>query len=330
MSRLNDFVVDISLVSLPQRQMPFGSILIVTDEADHEFEEYINLEDILVDFTQETDTYKMAAQVFAQVPSPLKIAIVGDQTALPADITALLSANINNDFTVFYCTNATDAMITALDAWATQNHKIYAATTQNLALFSTILGRNTFLQFHSIAGVYFAECLMTHVIVRPIGSATAKFKMLSGVPESVITNAQLLTLHEAYGGTYIKDMGILQSTNSRVQSGEHLDVVLGAMWVKLEMEKGLRNLALTTDKIPYSNAGVALLVSIAERVLGEGAVNGVIRISENGKPEFTINKRPVQETTIAERSSRQYNYITWDAKLAGAIQGAHITGKLEV
>ena len=330
MSRLNDFIVNISLTQLPEREMPFGNILIVTDDADHPFEVYQNLAAVLADFADSTDTYKMAAQLFAQVPAPTQVAVVGDSTALPADLTALLSANINQDFTVFFSTLSTDAAITAFDAWATSNNKIYAATTQNLALFSTVLGRNTFLQYHSTAGVYFAECLIAYLLVRPIGGATAKFKTLAGVPESTITDVELSALHTANGGTYIKDMGVLQSTNSKVQSGEHLDVVLGAMWIKLEMEAGLRNLALTTDKIPYSNAGVALLVGVAERVLTEAAVNGSLLFDASGNPVYTINSKPVQETTVAERASRVYNYITWTAQLANAIQGGTISGKLEI
>ena len=95
MSRLNDFIVNITLAAIPERSAPFGKILIVTDDVDKDYKEYANLAAVLVDFADSTDTYKMAAQLFAQQPAPDGIAVVGDSTALPADLTALLTANIN-------------------------------------------------------------------------------------------------------------------------------------------------------------------------------------------------------------------------------------------
>ena len=114
MSRLNDFIVNITLAAIPKKSAPFGKILIVTDDIDQAYKEYANLTAVLVDFADTTDTYKMAAQLFAQTPAPDGIAILGDSTALPADLTALLTANINQTFTVFYCTNAGDTFVSAL------------------------------------------------------------------------------------------------------------------------------------------------------------------------------------------------------------------------
>lgn len=328
MSRLNDFIVNITLATVPEKSAPFGKILIVTDDVDQAYKEYANLTAVLVDFADTTDTYKMAAQLFAQEPAPDGIAVLGDSTALPADLTALLTANINQDFTVFYCTNAADATITALDAWATANNKFYASTTQNKTLETT--GRNTFLMYHNTAGVYLAEVLTTYMLVRPIGSVVGKFKTLVGVPESTVTDAELAVLHSNNVGTYIKDMGVLQTTQAQTQSGEYVDVVLGALWIKLEMEAGLRNLALTTGKIPYSNAGIALLVGVAEKVLKDAAVNGIVLLDDSGNAVYDIDYLKREQTTAQDRADRVYNSINWTASLAGAVEKAQISGTLEV
>lgn len=328
MSRLNDFIVNITLAQLPDKSVPFGKILILTDDVDKAYTSYANLAAVLVDFADTTDTYKMAAQLFAQTPAPDGIAVLGDSTTLPADLTALLTANINQDFTVFYCTLATDATITALDAWATANNKFYAATTQSKTFELT--GRNTFLMYHSTAGVYLAEVLTTYMLVRPIGSVVGKFKTLVGVPESTVTDAELAVLHSNNVGTYIKDMGVLQTTQAQTQSGEYVDVVLGALWIKLEMESGLRNLALTTGKIPYSNAGIALLKDVAIKVLQQGSVNGIILLDENGNATYTMSALTREQSTVQDRADRKYNGIIWTASLAGAIESATISGTLEV
>ena len=267
--------------------------------------------------------------MFAQTPAPDGIAILGDATALPADLTALLTANVKQDFTVFYCTNAGDTFITALSAWAEANGRFYAATTQNKALVKSGT-RHAFVMYHSIAGDYLAEKLVTYMLVRPIGSVVGKFKTLKNTAESVVTDAELTTLHANYLGTYIEDMGNLQATQAQTQSGEYVDVVLGALWIKLEMESGLRNLALTTGKIPYSNAGIALLKDVAIKVLQQGAVNGIILLDENGNATYTMAALTREQSSVNDRADRQYNGISWTASLAGAIESATISGTLEV
>jgi hypothetical protein len=329
LSRLNDFIVNITLAKLPDKSAPFGKILIVTDDVDQAYKEYANLTAVLVDFADTTDTYKMAAQLFAQEPAPDGIAVLGDSTALPADITALLTANINQDFTVFYCTNASDTFIPALSAWAEANGRFYAATTQNKAMVKSGI-RHAFVGYHSVAGDYMIEKLVTYMLVRPIGSVTGKFKTLVNTAESVVTDAELATLHSNYLGTYIKDMGVLQTTQAQTQSGEYVDVVLGALWLKLEMEAGLRNLALTTGKIPYTNAGIALLVGVAEKVLKEAAVNGIVLLDDSGNAVYTIDYLKREQTTAQDRAGRVYNSISWTASLAGAVEKAQISGTLEV
>ena len=128
----------------------------------------------------------------------------------------------------------------------------------------------------------------------------------------------------------IEDMGVLQTTQAQTQSGEYVDVVLGALWIKLEMEAGLRNLALTTGKIPYTNAGIALLKDVAIKVLQQGAVNGIILLDENGNATYTMNAITREQSSVNDRADRQYNGISWTASLAGAIEHATISGTLEV
>ena len=329
MSRLNDFVVNITLATIPEKSAPFGKILIVTDDVDQAYKEYANLTAVLVDFADTTDTYKMAAQLFAQTPAPDGIAVLGDSTALPADLTALLTANINQDFTVFYCTNAGDTFITALSAWAEANGRFYAATTQNKAMVKSGI-RHAFVGYHSVAGDYMIEKLVTYMLVRPIGSVNGKFKTLKNTAESVVTDAELATLHANYLGTYIEDMGNLQVTQAQTQSGEYVDVVLGALWIKLEMESQLRQLSLSTPKIPYSNAGIALLKDVVIRVLQQAAVNGIILLDENGNATYTMTALTREQSSVNDRADRVYNGISWTASLAGAVESATISGTLEI
>jgi hypothetical protein len=190
--------------------------------------------------------------------------------------------------------------------------------------------RHAFIGYHSVAGDYMIEKLVTYMLVRPIGSVVGKFKTLVNTAESVVTDAELATLHANYLGTYIEDMGVLQTTQAQTQSGEYVDVVLGALWLKLEMEAGLRNLALNTGKIPYSNAGIALLKDVAVKVLQQGAENGIILLDENGNAVYELTAMTREEVEAQDRADRVYNGITFTASLAGAIEGGQISGTLTV
>ena len=329
MSRLNDFIVNITLDTTPDVAKTFGNILIVTGDVEHPYQTYKDLTDVLVDFANTTDTYKIAAKMFAQVPAPSFIAVVGDITVLPADLLTLLSASINEDWFAFVCTDNANATITALSTWALANEKIYAATTQDLTLFETVKDRNTLLQFHSAVDMYLAETMLAYMLVRPIGSTTAKFKQLVDVTESTITDPELTALHADNGGTYIKDMGVLQTTNSKAQGGEYFDVVLGASWIKLTMEKSLRALALSVGKIPYTNEGIAMLVNIAENTLKEAATNGIILLDDSGNAVYEITYAKREEVAQADRATRTYSKVGWTAELSGAIEHGIISGTLQ-
>lgn len=330
MSRLNDFIVNITLDTLPETRLSFGNILLLETDVDHEYKTYKNITAVLEDFANTTDTYKLAEFMFAQKPAPTQIAIAGIETIVPAEATSKLSELISKSWASVVSTNNANAFITAISAWADLNDKFYAVTTQDLTLFDTIMGDNTLMQYHDDEGQFLAEALLVYIVVRPIGSCTAKFKRLEKVTEAVITDTQLESLHEKNGGTYIKDMGVIQTTNSTAQSGEYFDVILGKYWIKLEMERELRTLALRVDKIPYSNAGIAMLVSLAEKVLKQAAENGIILLDDSGNALYTVNSKKREAVDRADRTARTYNSISWTADLAGAIEGGTISGTLSV
>lgn len=330
MSRLNDFIVNITLATAPEQVATFGNILIFTADVVQPFATYANITDVLVDFADTTDTYKMADQLFKQTPAPSKVAVLGEITAITAEMETALSAAINEDWMILYSTESESASITALSAWALANGKYYAATTQDLALFTTLADKNTFLQYHSTAGTYLAESLLTYLIVRPIGSCTPKFKQLENMGESVITDAELSTLHTNNGGTYIKDMGVIQTTNSKGQSGEYYDVVLGAAWIKSEMESNLRNLAVSVGKIPYSNTGIAMIINVVENALKQAAINGIVAVTDDGNPSYSISYKKREDVTLTDRALRKYADVIWSADLSGAIENGTIGGTLTV
>ena len=330
MSRLNDFIVNITLAPIPPQSSTFGNILIYTSDVNFGFKVYTSMVGVSTDFASTTATYKMADQLFKQTPAPASISVFGKTILVTADITAALTTVISMDWMVLYSTVSDSPSITAISSWALSNNKYYAATTQDLTIFSTIRDKNTFLQYHSIPATYLAESLITYLLVRPIGSCNAKFKQLVNMSESIITDTDLATLKSNNGGTYIKDMGALQTTSSKCQSGEYYDVVLGAGWIKLQMESNLRNLALSVGKIPYTNTGISMVINAVESALKQATQNGIISTDDSGNAQYSITYKKREDVAITNIAIRKYADVVWTAKLSGAIETATISGTLTV
>lgn len=332
MSRLNDFTSVISLETAVSVSDEFGGILIFETDTDHEYTSYDNLPAVLEDFANTTDTYKIASRIFNQAVSPSGLSIVGVAEAAPAAITAKLTEIINahREWYALACTDNSTAVITAIDAWVAGQSKVYVATSQTLSDFGTAAtsGR-TLLSYHDATDAYLSEGILSYMLTHDIGSATAKFKQIQGVPEATITDAQLATLRAAYGITYIEDMGILQTTGSQTASGEHFDVVLGEDWINYNMAKEMVNLAVSQPKIKYSDSGIAQLVGIATNVLNLAAAQGIV-LTENGVPQFSVSYIKRADVSQADRAARKYDGITWSAYLEGAIESGARTGTLMI
>lgn len=328
MSRLNDFKSTIKLSTAAEVRQEFGGILLFETDTDHPYTTYAELTDVLEDFANTTDTYKMAARIFNQELSPSGISIVGDASATPAEITAKLDTLINKNWYGLVCTDNTTATITALDAWVDDQEKVYVVTTQALSDISIPTSKRTFRGFHHAADAYVMEGLLSIMLTNPIGSATAKFKKVLGVTEAVLTDPELSTLRAAHGVTYIEEMGNLETTGSQTASGEYFDVVLGEDWINYNMEKEMHDLAVKVLKIGYGD-GIASLVGVATNVLSKAALQGIILV-ENKVPQFSITAKSRSEVSQADRATRQYDGITWQAYLEGAIEGGPIGGELVV
>lgn len=328
MSRLNDFKSTIKLSTAAEVRKEFGGILLFETDTDHAYKVYKDLPAVLVDFVNTTDTYKMAARIFNQELSPSGIAIMGDATATPSEITAKLDTVINKNWYGLVCTDNATATIAALDAWVDDQEKVYVVTTQTLTDISVPTSKRTFRGFHHAADAYVMEGLLSIMLTNPIGSATAKFKKVLGVTEAVLTDPELATLRAAHGVTYIEEMGNLETTGSQTASGEYFDVVLGEDWINYNMEKEMHDLAVKVLKIGYSGDGISSLVGVATNVLSKAALQGIILIESN-VPQFSIASINRSDVSQADRAVRKYNGIKWKAYLAGAIEGADpISGEL--
>lgn len=332
---MKDFIVNITKLTKPISQQGFGLPLILATSKAHPYTVYNDISSLAEDFPVETDVYKIASRIFGQNPAPAQVAVHGvlytEGTGVPADLVTALNTLVetNNDWYFLTCTENDDAVITALSGWVDTQLKMYFATTQALTVPATLESERTVVMYHDDATAYVAEGLVSIAATHRPGELTFKFKTVAGVKEADITATQLNQLHKDNGFSYLRKMGVLQTTEGKTTSGEYIDIVMGADFLKVRMEEEAAYLAVNTLKIPYDNQGISLLMSVADKVLKMGVDQDIILKDDdgNGVYEITVVKR--EDASKNDIASRTYNGVRWTAKLAGAIHQGTFSGVLE-
>lgn len=314
-----DFPVNITRKTVAVSERGFGTILILDTETEREFE-YLDSKNL--DKLGAGKAKKIADRLFMQKPQPQEVAIVGQVGKASEVFKKALDAN--KDFFFVVCTDNSAEAIKALSDLCQVNNKIYAVTVNDIAEAKALkgVGDNTFVGFHDDVDSYLAEGLAV-IMSYKIGGKTAKFKQIQGVDEANISLTDMKDLDGKNIFTYVKKLGVLQTTEGKMLSGEYIDIVLGEYWIRFRMEERMQRLALIQDKIPYTNRGIAMLVSVAEQVLNQAVDMGIIEAGQ-----YKVDYRKREDVPSNDVALRKYDYIVWTAMLQGAIHSGQISGVL--
>ena len=114
--------------------------------------------------------------------------------------------------------------------------------------------------------------------------------------------------------------------------GTWFDTIHGVDWLSNAMQTNVFNLLYqTTTKIPYTDAGVGMVVQKMEQSLRQAVRNGLIAPGTTSEGVYLplgyqITTVPVSEVDAADKGARMYKGITFVCVGAGALQGVTITG----
>lgn len=120
--------------------------------------------------------------------------------------------------------------------------------------------------------------------------------------------------------------------NGAMASGTWFDTIHGVDWLTDAMQINVFNLLYqSTTKIPYTDAGVGMIVQKMEQSLRQGVRNGLLAPGSTTDGTYlplgySITTVPVSEVDASDKGNRIYNGITFQCVGAGALQGVTITG----
>lgn len=320
-----DFVVNVNVRAKGVTERGFGTILVLDNTKETDYTVLNGIED-LEGYEPDTAAYKIASRIFGQSPAPQEVAIAGTVAEEPSELVAYLNNLVEKDSDWFFltCTDNSDATVKALSNWIATQEKMYFVTSQKLDLVEELESDQTVFMYHDDVDAYAAEGLAAIMATGPVGGKTGKFKTIDGVVAADITSTELNNLHDNGGFSYVRKMGVLQTTEGLTTDGSYIDLTMGAFFTKFRIEEETMLLAINNDKIPYSNTGIAMLVSVVDTILQRATNQGIV-LEEDGKGVYQIDYIPREDMPKNKIANRDYDGITATATLAGAIHTGTIT-----
>lgn len=279
--------------------------------------------------------------VSVPVTQTANLAIAQDtvDVSLAADLAAIAA----EDNTWYGLLNpfASSALHQLVAAYAEANKKLFIAQTQDSAVITVSSGSDTtsiayILKAASDArtaliynpnntafsdGAWAGKCLPLDP-----GSETWKFKTLNGSTVTVLTTTQKTNASNKNCNTYCTTAGVNITEEGKVAVGEFIDVVRFRDWLEATMAESIFGALARTKKIPYTDAGVAVIEGLVRAALKAGVDVGGL----SGNPAPVVTVPLVANVDPSDKAARILRNVKFDAVLAGAIHFVDISGTVTV
>lgn len=259
---------------------------------------------------------------------------------IAADLNAMLLEN--SDWYAFTTLYNSQALVLAAAAWVETQSLIYLAdvpetlackssggtggTADTLDNLHTLARERTAGSYHpSPANMLSAAWLGRMLPIDP-GDDNWKFKTLSGVATTKVTDTDRINLRARSANFYQFVAGVGITCDGTVASGDFIDNTRGDDWVNDDMNKAVFGVLVAVNKVPMEDAGAALVEAEIRGSLGRAVDMGIYAAS----PKPVVNVPKVSSISTTNRAQRLLPNITWSATRAGAVNRVQTTGVVSV
>ncbi len=295
---------------------------------------YSNMEGVAEDYAENTVAYKMAQAAFSQEIRPNLIKIA-NKTAAESYTTALNAVvAADNDWYGLAAETVAAADIFEIATWTEAHTKIYIARSADADILTSAtddvasdleaanFDRTALIYHPTAATVYIDAAWLGNCLVLDPGSETWKFKTLNSIAVYNLTEAQRQYALGKGANVYQRIAGVNITENGTVASGEYIDVIRGIDWLKARLQERIYGRLINAPKIPFTNAGIAVIETAVRQQLDIALTAGLIA----PEPPYTVTVPDVLATDEADRQRRELRGINFRARLAGAIHYVEIRG----
>lgn len=326
----------------------FGVVCIVGPNAafTNRYQEFTDVDDLLeVGIEEDDPEYLAASTLFAQNPRLEKFGIgridAGDDNV--AETLAAIAAENDSWYGLIYCSHDKDD-VKAVAQWAETKMKLYGTSSSDDNIVNVAYANDdpstgsiarqlqalkyarTFCVYSPQADTKYAEAaIFGQALVRDAGSYTVKFKPASGVTADALTSTQETNALAKNCNVYLANVGgqdIL--VNGQVAEGEYIDTIHFCDWLKARMIERIYSRFVNLDKVPFTDAGIAVVTSEIMAQLNDGINAGGL----TADPAPSVTAPRVSEISANDKANRLLPDIKFEATLAGAIHATTIQGTL--
>jgi len=231
--------------------------------------------------------------------------------------------------------------VSAAAGWVESNDKLYPVALQDSAIATTAESGASDIAHHLKAQSYartapffhpandeFADAAETGRFF-PIdpGGDNWRLKALAGVTAQGYTSTQLTNLRDKYCNFYYTLGGTpVIGGNGKVSANEYIDVIRFRDWWIARVSERLANLLIQNEKIPFTDAGIALVEAEIRAQNAEGIAAG--GIAANPKP--TVSAPAAADISSADKQARTLSGVETTWTLAGALNFLEVTALINV
>ena len=272
---------------------------------------------------------------------------VSADAGVTSDITNVNAAN--SAWYAFCTTHQNYAEGVSLATWAESNNHFFAIDVADTAakdsayssvtttdLLSKVCAQSrarTAASYHQIPSEFLSVAWIGTFLSYQPGTYTAKFKTLSGVTPDVLTDTEVGYILGTFntstgaftggknGNCYQTLAGVSIMSEGWDASGEYIDKLIYVDSLVSGIQTDEYAVFVANAKVPFTDAGVAQLEAPLRARLNAGVKLGALA-------SFTVSAPAVSTVPAANRSARNYPYLTFVATIAGAIHDLQVTGQI--
>ena len=194
-----------------------------------------------------------------------------------------------------------------------------------------------YLWHHASDSAYPEAAWFARQLPKDPGASTWNFKQLTGIAGSDIV--QVTAAEEAFllaknsnVYAFIGTTGIAATREGTMASGRFIDVQRSEDWLQARIGEAILLRLLLEPKIPYTDAGAAVLraeiVGVLVQAIGFGMLGPLLGVDDGSFFEIAVPK--VADQPANDRANRHFPGIVVAAQLAGAIHTTTITVNVPV
>lgn len=323
----SDVKIIITMIK-PVGNIGFGCPLILEENVTtaKDYAKYSSLDALVkAGYTATSAVYKTMQLMLMQTHAPNEIAVCSSTT--PAETWVAVEANVSKDWRQLVVVNGSTeketnvaGIMTAIEAQTLYPKMYFANLDYDDDTELTVDGiERTILCYYTPTEdiPVPVAALVGEIGGLTVGSYTINNMVVKGVPGLEINKQAIDALHEKGGITFVTSAGDVVLSEGISAGGVFVDQTDGNDYIKQQLEYKTQKVFNNNLKVPYTNAGIAMLESAAIDVMTDAQNKTIV-------DSYTVAYALREETKEEDRAARKYFGGNISYTMAGAIHEIEI------